>query len=69
MSRFTHFASTPEYTGILIFTLLIFYDPAAKRARHTASRHHPGFAGVSASFACAPGAERASTFTAQFITG
>jgi hypothetical protein len=40
--------------------MLIFHDPAAKRARHAAKRHHPGFAGVGASFACAPGAERGS---------
>jgi hypothetical protein len=39
-------------------TLLIFHNPAAKRARHAAKRHHPGEAGVGASFACAPGAER-----------
>jgi hypothetical protein len=30
----------------------------AKRARHAAKRHHPGEAGVGASEACAPGAER-----------
>jgi hypothetical protein len=46
------------------FTLLIFHNPVSTRARHAASRHHPGEAGVGASEACAPGAELCEIFTA-----
>jgi hypothetical protein len=39
-------ASATECTLIGIFTLLIFHNPVAKRARHAAKRHNPGEAGV-----------------------
>jgi hypothetical protein len=39
-------APAPEYTGIITFTLPIFHNPVAKRARHAAKRHSPGEAGV-----------------------
>jgi hypothetical protein len=29
-----------------ILTLLIFHNPVSTRARHAATRHHPGEAGV-----------------------
>jgi hypothetical protein len=53
--KFRTSADLPQFR---IETLLIFHNPGANRARHAAKRHHPGEAGVGASFACAPGAER-----------
>jgi hypothetical protein len=67
--RFLSHASATEYTGIGIFTPLIFHGSVATRARHAAKRHHPGEAGVGASFACAPGAERGSFAVLDFSRG
>jgi hypothetical protein len=58
MFRFFHFASTPEYAGIVTFTQLIFHDPAAKRARRRAKLARPRRSRGSADFVGAPGAER-----------
>jgi hypothetical protein len=50
-------APAPEYAEIVAFTLLIFHNPAAKRARHAAKGGITPRSGVGASSACAPGAE------------
>jgi hypothetical protein len=51
-------SSALEYTGIKIFTLLVFHNPVAKRARRRAKLARPRRSRGSAAFGGAPGAAR-----------
>jgi hypothetical protein len=61
---FLSHASEPEYTGIVIFTLLIFHNPVSKRARLAAKGGVTPAKPGSGERSSPPGAERESTFTA-----